>query len=72
MMKETEKISLTKCKSILQKTGKQFTDGEVSEIREFLYMLAELDFKVFLQMRIREAEFKIENQNSEEQLKLAA
>ena len=45
---ETEKISLKKCKAILQKDGSVYTDEEVSQIRDFLYMLAELDYKVFL------------------------
>lgn len=45
---ETEKISLKKCKAILQKDGSVYTDEEVSQVRDFLYMLAELDYKVFL------------------------
>lgn len=45
---EPEKISLKKCKVVLEKDGSLYTDEEVSQIREFLYMLAELDYKVFL------------------------
>lgn len=39
-----EKISLKKCKTILQKDGSVYTYEEVSQIREYLYMLAELDY----------------------------
>lgn len=52
---ETEKISLKKCKAILQKDGSVYTDEEVSQIRDFLYMLAELDYKVFLKTQNKEA-----------------
>ena len=53
---ETEKISLKKCKPILQKDGSVYTDEEVSQIREYLYMLAELDYKVFLKTQKKESE----------------
>lgn len=42
---ETEKISLKKCKAILQKDGSVYTDDEVSQIRDFLYKIAELDYE---------------------------
>lgn len=53
---ETEKISLIKCKNILQKEGSVYTDEEVSQIRDFLYMLADLDYKVFLKTQKKEKE----------------
>lgn len=64
MKKEVEKISLIKCRSILQKNGLVFSDNDVLEIRDFLYRLAELDYKAFLKMKMREAEFK--NDHAEE------
>jgi hypothetical protein len=45
---ESEKVSLRKCKTILQGDGSIYTDEEFSQIRDFLYMLAELEYKVFL------------------------
>ena len=45
---ETEKISLKKCKTILQKDGSVYTDEEVYQIRDFLYKIAKLEHEVFL------------------------
>ena len=58
MQNGIEKISLSKCKSILQKDGSVYTDDEVLEIRNFLYKLAEMDYEVFLKLKTREAEFE--------------
>ena len=58
---KSEKISLKKCKAILQKDGSVYTDEEVSQIRDFLYMLAELDYKVFLNAQKKEAETMEDN-----------
>lgn len=52
---ETEKISLKKCKEILPKDGSVYTDEEVAQIRDFLYMLAKLDYKAFLKTQKEEA-----------------
>ncbi len=48
------KMSLTKCRSILEKDGSQYSDDEVLEIREFLYMLAELDYEIYLKKKMKE------------------
>lgn len=53
---ETEKISLKKCKAILQKDGSVYTYEEVAQIREFLYKMAELDHEVFQKTKQKEAE----------------
>lgn len=45
---KSEKVSLSKCKTILQSDGSVYTDEEVSQIRDFLYMLAEIEHDVFL------------------------
>jgi hypothetical protein len=66
MEKEVEKISLNKCKSVLESDGSKYSDEEVLEIREFLYKLAELDYRVFLKHKQREAEFEKEKQKREE------
>jgi len=66
MEKEVEKISLSKCKSVLESDGSKYTNEEVLEIREFLYMLAELDYQVYLKQKQRELEFENEKQKTEE------
>ena len=72
MKKEVEKISLIKCRSILQKNGLVFSDNDVLEIRDFLYRLAELDYKAFLKMKQREAEFKNQQTEEKNEIKKAA
>ena len=67
MEKEVEKISLSKCKSVLESDGSKYTNEEVLEIREFLYMLAELDYQVYLKQKQRELEFENEKQKTEEE-----
>ena len=67
MEKEVEKISLSRCKSVLESDGSKYTNEEVLEIREFLYMLAELDYQVYLKQKTRELEFENEKQNTEEE-----
>jgi hypothetical protein len=58
---ENEKMSLNKCKSILQKDGSVYTDEEIIEIRDFLYKLAEMDYEVFLKLKKKEETFEREN-----------
>lgn len=52
---KTEKVSLKKCKSILQSDGSDYTDEEVSQIRDYLYMLAEIEHEAFLKSTSRKA-----------------
>ncbi len=67
MEKEVEKISLSRCKLVLESDGSKYTNEEVLEIREFLYMLAELDYQVYLKQKQRELEFENEKQKTEEE-----
>jgi len=67
MEKEVEKISLSRCKSVLESDGSKYTDEEVLQIRDFLYMLAELDYQVYLKQKQRELEFENEKQKTEEE-----
>ena len=60
---ETEKISLKKCKTILQKDGSLYTDEGVSQIRDFLYKMAELDYEVYQKMKKKESEIKDEKRS---------
>ncbi|MFY9307990.1 MAG: hypothetical protein WAQ28_02965 [Bacteroidia bacterium] len=42
-------ISLENCKEILNQNGKNYTDEEIGEIRDFLYCLVEIDYSFFQQ-----------------------
>lgn len=61
----SEKISLIKCRLILEKDGSRYSDEEVLEIREFLYMLAELDYEVYLRRKVKEKNQKDRNDDNE-------
>jgi hypothetical protein len=65
MQSNIELISISKCKSILQKDGSQYTDEEVTQIREFLYKLAEMDYQIFLKQKLRDQEFENEKKEIE-------
>lgn len=43
---------------ILQKDGSVYTDEEVSQIRDYLYMLAEIEHEVFLKTLKKKVEAK--------------
>ena len=45
-MKGIEKFTLEKCRSILGKGGKKFTDTQVLAIRDYLYTLAEIELNI--------------------------
>ena len=73
MERVVEKISLSKCKSVLEKDGSKYSNEEILEIREFLYKMADLDYEVFLKQKIRDKEFEDAKQKPEdEDLKQAA
>lgn len=65
MSSEREKISLGKCKSILESDGSIYSEQEIVEIRDFLYLLAELDYDVYLKQKLRDQEFKNKKENDE-------
>lgn len=67
MKKVIEKLSLSKCKSVLDKDGSKYSNEEILEIREFLYKLADLDYEVFLKQKVRELEFAEAKEKSEEE-----
>ncbi|HET8963006.1 MAG TPA: hypothetical protein VFM99_03870 [Chitinophagales bacterium] len=58
-------MSLIKCRLILEKDGSRYSDEEVLEIREFLYMLAELDYEVYLSRKVKEKNQKDRNDDNE-------
>jgi hypothetical protein len=41
------KISLEEFKKMLNKNGDNFSDDDIKEIRDFLYIIAEIDFIMF-------------------------
>lgn len=65
MSSEKERISLGKCKSILESDGSIYSEQEIVEIREFLYLLAELDYDVYLKQKLRDNQFKNKKENDE-------
>lgn len=65
MSSEREKISVGKCKSILESDGSIYSEQEIVEIRAFLYLLAELDYDVYLKQKLRDQEFKNKKENDE-------
>lgn len=58
-----EKMSLLRCKSILERDGSSYSDEEILEIREFLYTLAELDYEVYLKRKLRDNKRKNDDEN---------
>jgi hypothetical protein len=45
-IKESQRISLTECKKILNKNGNYYTDNEIIEIRNWLYFMSEIALKI--------------------------
>jgi hypothetical protein len=41
-IRESERISLTECKKVLNKNGNHYTDNEIIEIRNWLYFISEI------------------------------
>lgn len=65
MSSKKEKISVGKCKSILESDGSIYSEQEIKEIRDFLYLLAEMDYDVYLKQKLRDQEFKNKKENDE-------
>lgn len=58
-IRESERISLTECKKILNRNGNKYTDNEIIEIRNWLYYMSEIA------LRILEAKQENEKTNKE-------
>jgi hypothetical protein len=63
--KLTEKISIAKCKEILNRKGKNYSEEELIAIRELLFELAKIDYDVFIFNEQKERAFKQENNNND-------
>ncbi|MBS0646660.1 MAG: hypothetical protein JSR97_08760 [Verrucomicrobia bacterium] len=46
-------LNLELCKKVLQKNGTTYTDDEVKRIRQLLYKLANLDYKLFSELKTK-------------------
>lgn len=55
-MEEEKKLSLSFCKNFLKKLGKNYTDEQVSQIRDTLYIFAELDYLITTKKRLPKVE----------------
>jgi hypothetical protein len=49
-----ERISLQECKTILNSKEESFTDEEVLSVREFLYLLAEINHLAYLDSKVND------------------
>jgi hypothetical protein len=53
-MDESKKLSIVCCKKDLQQAGKEYTDEQIRRIRDVLYTLGELDYRIFKEMKIND------------------
>lgn len=58
-MERVKKLSVAYCKEILESSGKKYSDEETEKIRDLLYKLGELDYRISMDMN------KIDNSTSE-------
>jgi hypothetical protein len=49
-MESVKKLSVTYCTKILELSGKNYSDEETEKIRDLLYKLGELDYRIFIEM----------------------
>jgi hypothetical protein len=49
-MESVKKLSVTYCKKILESSGKKYSDEETEKIRDLLYKLGELDYRIYIEM----------------------
>jgi hypothetical protein len=58
-MERVKKLSVAYCKKILESSGKKYSVEETEKIRDLLYKLGELDYRISMDMN------KIDNSTSE-------
>ena len=49
-MERVKKLSVAYCKKILESSGKEYSDEETEKIRDLLYKLGELDYRISMDM----------------------
>jgi len=48
-----ERLSLSHCRKVLNRNGNQYTDEEIIAIRDFLYIMATLDYRFFTEQYLK-------------------
>ncbi len=56
-----EKFSIAKCREVLERKGKKFTDEQILLVREFLMKLSNIAYQTFQKQIQRELDFEMEN-----------
>lgn len=49
-MEKLKKLSLAHCKKVLESTGRKYTDEQIEKIRDILYQLGEIDYRIFKEL----------------------
>ena len=49
-MESVKKLSVTYCKKILESSDKKYSDEEAEKIRDLLYKLGELDYRIYIEV----------------------
>lgn len=49
-MESVKKLSVAYCKKILDSSGKKYSNEETEKIRDLLYKLGELDYRIYIEM----------------------
>ena len=47
-MEESKKLSVDYCKKLLKKGGLDYTTEEIKNIRDFMYIIGEIDYNYFI------------------------
>lgn len=62
------KLSLERCRKVLNRNGNNYSDEQILEIRDFLYAMATLDYLFFTeQLPLIEKEEQNQKQNNHEE-----
>ena len=49
-MEKVKRVSITHCKKILESRGRKYSDDEAEKIRDLLYKLGELDYRIYVEV----------------------
>lgn len=49
-MEKVKRVSITDCKKILESGGEKYSDEEIEKIRDLLYKLGELDYRIYVEV----------------------
>ncbi|MEO6302469.1 MAG: hypothetical protein ABIP51_04795 [Bacteroidia bacterium] len=58
-----EKFPIAKCREILERRGKKFTEEQILMIRDFLISISNVAYQTFQKQVQKEADFELEKQN---------